>query len=84
VEPPLVLLRPDRSAFVLQGDVMDIAERATSDFIPPSKDDPKVSRMPIGLLSQQVLFPSSFIELMETWPWLVILYVLKIFLIMRC
>ena len=41
-EPPVVLVRAERNVFMLNGDIMDIADRATKDFIPTAKDDGKV------------------------------------------
>lgn len=42
---PLVMIKKDRNLFALNGDIMDIAERATQDFIPAAKDDNKVRHM---------------------------------------
>ena len=41
-EPPVVLVRSERNVFMLNGDIMVIADRATKDFIPAAKDDGKV------------------------------------------
>lgn len=38
----MVLVRAERNVFMLNGDIMDIADRATKDFIPAAKDDGKV------------------------------------------
>ena len=41
--PPLVLIRAERGTFTLLGDLLDLADRVTKDFIPMAKDD-KVGR----------------------------------------
>jgi len=41
--PPLVVIKADRNTLTLHGDIMEIADRATRDFIPAAKDDNKPS-----------------------------------------
>ena len=36
---PLVLIRAERNTMTLHGDLLDIADKATRDFIPAAKDD---------------------------------------------
>mmetsp|Transcript_10448 Transcript_10448/g.28559 ORF Transcript_10448/g.28559 Transcript_10448/m.28559 type:complete len:581 (+) Transcript_10448:124-1866(+) len=48
-EPPVVLVRAERNVFMLNGDIMEIADRATKDFIPISKDESKMMQPNDGL-----------------------------------
>ena len=40
--PPMVLIKAERNVFTLCGDIMEVADRASKDFIPAVKDDNKV------------------------------------------
>ncbi len=37
--PPLVLIKAERNAFALLGDLLDLADRVCKDFIPVAKDE---------------------------------------------
>ena len=37
--PPLVLIKAERNAFALVGDLLDLADKVCKDFIPMAKDD---------------------------------------------
>lgn len=37
--PPLVLIRAERNTFSLLGDLLELADRVSKDFIPMAKDD---------------------------------------------